>query len=56
MSYQLLLNDWRGSSLAWLALVVVTDVYLSAYSRLRVEIHKDKAEVQETESRTRRAG
>jgi len=54
--YQLLISDWRGYLLAWLALVAVTNVYLSAYARLRVEIHKEKAKAQETETRTRRAG
>jgi hypothetical protein len=54
--YRLLLPDWRGYLLAWLALVAVANVYLSAYSRLRVEIHKGKAETQMTETRARRAG
>jgi hypothetical protein len=53
--FHLLLNDWRGYVIGWLSLVAITNVYLSAYSRLRVEIHKQKAEVQETESRARRA-
>lgn len=55
-NYQLLLSGWRGYLLAWLALVAVANVYLSAYSRLRVEIHKEKAKTKETETRTRRAG
>src|SRR5687768_6780198 len=42
--YRLLLPDWRGYLLAWLALVAVANVYLSAYSRLRVEVRKEKAE------------
>ena len=54
--YQLLLRDWRGYLVAWLAMVAVANVYLSAYSRLRVEIHKEKAEASESETRTRRAG
>jgi hypothetical protein len=54
--YQLLLTDWRGYLLAWLALVAVANVYLSAYSRLRVEIHKERAVTQESEARARRAG
>jgi len=54
--YRLLLPDWRGFLLGWLALVAVANVYLSAYSRLRVELHKEKAEIQETEMRTRRVG
>lgn len=55
-NYQLLLSDWRGYFIGWLALVAWANVYLSAYSRLRVQIHKEKAETQETESRARRAG
>jgi hypothetical protein len=54
--YQLLLTDWRGYLIAWLALVAVANVYLSAYSRLRVDIHKEKAETRETETRTLRVG
>ncbi len=54
--YRLLLDDWRGYVLAWLALVAVANAYMSAYSRLRVEIHKERAEVEQTETRTRRAG
>jgi hypothetical protein len=37
--YQLLLPDWRGYLVAWLALVAIANVYMSAYGRLRVEIH-----------------
>ena len=54
--YQLLLPDWRGSVIAWLSLVALANVYLSAYARLRVEIHKDRAELQQAEARARRAG
>jgi hypothetical protein len=54
--FQLLLLDWRGFLLGWLALVAVANVYLSAYSRLRVEIHNERAQAQESEGRTRWAG
>jgi hypothetical protein len=54
--YQLLLTGWRGYFIAWLALVSIANVYMSAYSRLRVQIHKEKAETQEAETRSRRAG
>jgi hypothetical protein len=50
--YQLLQPGWRGYLLAWLALVAVTNVYLSAYGRLRVEIHKEHSEVKQLESKT----
>ena len=54
--YQLLLPDWRGFLLGWLSTVAVANVYMSAYSRLRVEIKKEKAETEETQKRARRAG
>lgn len=54
--YQLLLDDWRGYVLAWFGLVAIANVYASAYSRLRVEIKKERAEAEHVETRTRRAG
>ncbi len=56
VGYKLLLPDWRGYLLAWLAVVAIANVYMSAYSRLRVEIKKGRAEAHETENRARRAG
>ncbi len=50
------LPDWRGYLLAWLSLVAVANAYLSAYARLRVEYHKDQAELHQTEAIARRAG
>lgn len=41
--FTLLLDDWRGYVIAWLALVAIANVYLSAYNRLRVEIRKERA-------------
>ena len=41
--FTLLLQDWRGYLIAWLALVAVANVYMSAYNRLRVEIRKERA-------------
>jgi hypothetical protein len=52
--YRLLLDDWRGYVLAWLALVAVANAYMSAYGRLRVEIRKERAESQESEARAKR--
>jgi hypothetical protein len=54
--YRLLLDDWRGYLVSWLAVVAVANVYQSAYSRLRVEIRKDRAEADTAESRVKRAG
>lgn len=42
--FRLLLDDWRGYVLAWFALVAIANVYMSAYTRLRVEIRKERTE------------
>jgi hypothetical protein len=49
--FPLLFFDWRGYIFAWFTLVAVSNVMMSAYSRLRVEIRKNRADVQETEVR-----
>jgi hypothetical protein len=54
--YRLLLLDWRGYLIAWLGIVAVANVYMSGYSRLRVDIHKERAETKESEKRARKAG
>jgi hypothetical protein len=41
--FTLLLDDWRGYIIGWLAVVAVANVYMSAYNRLRVEIRKERA-------------
>jgi hypothetical protein len=51
--FQILLSDWRGYLLAWFALVAVANVYSSAYARLRVDIHKTRAEAKQTEANSR---
>jgi hypothetical protein len=43
--YQLLLEDWRGYVVAWLALVAVANLYMSLYGRLRVDIKSEGLEV-----------
>ncbi len=51
---QLLLPDWRGYLLAWLSIVAMANVYMSAYSRLRVDITRERAAAREAETRLRR--
>ncbi len=58
--YQLLLDDWRGYIIAFFALTAVTNVYLSLYGRLRVDIKVDRLnavvkekEVEAAEARVR---
>jgi hypothetical protein len=43
--YRLLLDDWRGVAIAFFALVGVTNAYLSAYGRLRVDIKAERVDI-----------
>ena len=40
--YQLLLDGWRGYVIAFFAVTAVSNVYLSLYGRLRVDIKVDR--------------
>jgi hypothetical protein len=43
--YRLLLDDWRGAVIGFFALVGVTNAYLSAYGRLRVDIKAERVDI-----------
>ena len=43
--YRLLLDDWRGSFIAFFALTGLVNVYLSLYGRLRVDIKSEHVEI-----------
>jgi hypothetical protein len=47
--YHLLLDDWRGYLLAIFALVLVANTYLNIYSRLRLEISREKETIKTLE-------
>jgi hypothetical protein len=49
--FRLLLDDWRGYLVAWLAVVAVANLYISLYGRLRIDIKAERleAEVKEQE-------
>lgn len=55
--FKLLLDDWRGYLLSFFAIVFVANIYMSLYSRLRVDIRSEKAEadLKETEKKTQEA-
>jgi len=54
--YKLLLDDWRCYFIAFFALLLVANAYLTLYSRLRVDITQAKAETQKVEGEVKRAG
>jgi hypothetical protein len=43
--YTLLLDDWRGYVIAWLAVVWVANVYMSLFGRLRLDIKRERIEI-----------
>lgn len=45
--YQLLFDDWRGYMIAWFSLVWIANIYMSLFSRLRLDIKHEKIEIAE---------
>lgn len=43
--YKLLFPDWRGYLIGFFALVWVANVYMNIYSRIRLDIKKERAEI-----------
>ena len=50
--YKLLYEDWRGYLIAGFALVWVANLYMSLFGRLRLDIKKERVEIQEKEQQT----
>jgi hypothetical protein len=53
--FKLLLDDWRGYVMSLFALVFVANVYMNFYSRLRVEINVERAELKVKEGEAKHA-
>lgn len=47
--FKLLIDDWRGCLIAWLALVLVANAYLNVYARLRIDITSEKKNIEQKE-------
>ena len=43
--FKLLLNDWRGYVIAFFALVWVANLYMNIYARVRLDIKKERVEI-----------
>ena len=43
--FKLLLPDWRGYLIAWLALVWIANQYMSIYNHLRLDIKHEQVEI-----------
>ncbi len=48
--FKLLIDDWRGYIIAWFAVVLVANIYLNLYSRLRVDITAGKKQIEKMET------
>jgi hypothetical protein len=44
--YKLLLNDWRGYLISWLAAVWIANQYMSIFGRLRLDIKRERVEIE----------
>ena len=44
--YKLLFDDWRGYLIGGFSLVWIANVYMTLYSRIRIDIKKDKTEIE----------
>jgi hypothetical protein len=47
--YTLIFSDWRGYLIAWFSLVWVANIYMSAFGRLRLDIKRERVEIEEKE-------
>ena len=49
-NFQLLFAGWRGYLLAGFSLVWIANIYMNLYSRIRLDIKKEKIEIKEKET------
>ena len=54
--FRLLLPDWRGVVLAWFSVVWVANVYMSLFGRLRLDIKRERVEVEAVEQSVEDSG
>ena len=51
--FRLLVPGWVGAAIAWLTLVWVANLYMSLYGRLRLNIKRERVEINIEEEKTR---
>jgi hypothetical protein len=49
--YKLLYPDWRGYLVAALSLVWVANIYMGLFARMRLEVKKERVEIDQKQSR-----
>ncbi len=53
--YHLVFNDWRGYLIGGFSLVWISNVYMSAFGRLRIDIKKEKLDTNLKEEELKKA-
>ena len=48
--FTLIFRDWRGYVIAWFSLVWVANLYMSAFGRLRLDIKRERVEIEEKQT------
>ena len=51
--FRLLMSGWVGALIAWLTLVWVANLYMSLFARLRLDIKRERVEINMEEGKTR---
>jgi len=54
--YRLLVDGWVGAMIAWLSLVWVANLYMSLFVRLRLDIKRERVEINMEEGEARASG
>lgn len=49
-SFQMLYPDWKGYVIAWFSLVWIANQYMSLFRRLRLDIKREKKEIEQVEA------
>jgi hypothetical protein len=53
--FHLLYDDWRGYLVAWLALVWMANLYMGIFGKVKLEVKKERVEIQKIEKDVKKA-
>jgi hypothetical protein len=53
--FHLLYDDWRGYGIAWFALVWIANLYMGIFGKVKLEVKKERVEIQKIEKDVKKA-
>ena len=53
--FHLLYDDWRGYGVAWFALVWIANFYMGIFGKVKLEVKKERVEIQKIEKDVKKA-